>query len=174
MFLVTGQGDIPSEPHRWLRKKIKRCDNLICHIRAQDIIIMLNHTTSTTPRRTRRFSGISESFEVLRTNSSKKRKITPENESQRTEANPETELIKSRKKSRLPSRLSNDLVPHFQIQKKAVLFALKNPNFSKSYFSSDTKAIEQLEELVHGTVDRQEGNSCLILGARGSGKTKVS
>jgi origin recognition complex subunit 4 len=35
-------------------------------------------------------------------------------------------------------------------------------------------AFQQLSDLVDGTVIRGEGNSCLLLGPRGSGKTSVS
>ena len=35
-------------------------------------------------------------------------------------------------------------------------------------------AYQQLHNLVEGTVNRGEGNSCLLLGPKGSGKTSVS
>jgi origin recognition complex subunit 4 len=38
---------------------------------------------------------------------------------------------------------------------------------------TNTIASQQLSDLLTGTVTRGEGNSCLVLGPRGSGKTRV-
>jgi origin recognition complex subunit 4 len=38
---------------------------------------------------------------------------------------------------------------------------------------TNTVASQQLSDLLIGTVTRGEGNSCLLLGPRGSGKTRV-
>jgi hypothetical protein len=38
----------------------------------------------------------------------------------------------------------------------------------------NTAAFSQLKDLLVGTVSRGEGNSCFVLGPRGSGKTVVS
>jgi origin recognition complex subunit 4 len=40
--------------------------------------------------------------------------------------------------------------------------------------SSETESVLGLTSLLTGTVERGEGNSCLLIGARGSGKTRVS
>lgn len=43
---------------------------------------------------------------------------------------------------------------------------------TEDYSTNDT-AFQQLRELLKGTVDRGEGNSCFLTGPRGSGKTQV-
>jgi len=40
--------------------------------------------------------------------------------------------------------------------------------------SANAVALEQLKALLTGTLDRGEGNSCLLIGPRGSGKSRVS
>lgn len=40
--------------------------------------------------------------------------------------------------------------------------------------ADENEALTQLVNLLRGTVDRGEGNSCLVVGAKGSGKTRVS
>lgn len=59
-------------------------------------------------------------------------------------------------------------------QKKEILRALRNglPNESMLSTTEDA-ALNQLSELLEGSVMRAEGNSCLILGPRGSGKSRV-
>lgn len=39
--------------------------------------------------------------------------------------------------------------------------------------STNDVAMLQLQDLIRGTVERDEGNSCLLLGPIGSGKTQV-
>lgn len=39
---------------------------------------------------------------------------------------------------------------------------------------ADTEAVQGLSNLLLGTAERGEGNSCLVIGARGAGKTTVS
>jgi origin recognition complex subunit 4 len=85
-----------------------------------------------------------------------------------------------------PSRLVRALPPHLHsclnAQKRAVLHALQNPPDTDVASeeeddegpSTSSIAIRQLGDLLEGTVNRGEGNSCLLLGPRGSGKTRVS
>lgn len=74
------------------------------------------------------------------------------------------------------------LHPCLNAQKRAILAALQHsPVFSANLEDEDhdglltnAAASQQLSALLTGTVSRGEGNSCLILGPRGSGKTCVS
>jgi hypothetical protein len=75
---------------------------------------------------------------------------------------------------RLPRPLPSHLVPHLHSQKKAALHALQHPPLTIYEASPYMSVFNQLTELVNGTVQRHEGNSCLILGPRGSGKSRVS
>lgn len=66
-------------------------------------------------------------------------------------------------------------------QKYAILHALHYPKtavFDKvdenSEPSANAVALEQLKALLTGTLERGEGNSCLLIGPRGSGKSRVS
>ncbi len=66
-------------------------------------------------------------------------------------------------------------------QKRAILHALHRPKtavFDKvdenSEPSANAVALEELKALLVGTVERGEGNSCLLIGPRGSGKSRVS
>lgn len=87
--------------------------------------------------------------------------------------------------------IQEHLIPCLTAQKKAVLRALTNPPVPSTSEGSakgkgKAKAIEadgdfdnataygQLKDLLEGTTVRNEGNSCLLLGPKGSGKTRVS
>jgi len=66
-------------------------------------------------------------------------------------------------------------------QKRAILHALLRPNTAvfdredeNGEPSANTVALEQLKALLTGTLNRGEGNSCLLIGPRGSGKSRVS
>jgi origin recognition complex subunit 4 len=66
-------------------------------------------------------------------------------------------------------------------QKRAILHALLHPNTAvfdredeNGEPSANAVALEQLKALLIGTLDRGEGNSCLLVGPRGSGKSRVS
>jgi hypothetical protein len=66
-------------------------------------------------------------------------------------------------------------------QKRAILHALHYPKtavFDKvdenGEPSANAVALEELKALLTGTVERGEGNSCLLIGPRGSGKSRVS
>ncbi|KAJ3778859.1 origin recognition complex subunit 4 C-terminus-domain-containing protein [Lentinula raphanica] len=75
-------------------------------------------------------------------------------------------------KGNLPQHLHDSLM----IQKRAVLHALQNPPTISSEddeSSTNEAAVQQVSELLDGTVMRGEGNSCLLLGPRGSGKTQA-
>jgi origin recognition complex subunit 4 len=66
-------------------------------------------------------------------------------------------------------------------QKRAILSALFRPNtavFDREDEggepSANIVALEQLKALLTGTLERGEGNSCLLIGPRGSGKSHVN
>lgn len=77
---------------------------------------------------------------------------------------------------------SEDLEGFCSIQKRATLLSLRDA--SHIYVFEDATGDEdvtpnsvtatQLIDLLNGTLERGEGNSCLVLGPRGSGKTLVS
>jgi origin recognition complex subunit 4 len=81
--------------------------------------------------------------------------------------------------SGLPRVLSPHLRPCLNAQKRAILAALQNPpdfmvdDDDERSPLTNTVASQQLSNLLTGTVTRGEGNSCLVLGPRGSGKTRV-
>ncbi|KAJ3741091.1 origin recognition complex subunit 4 C-terminus-domain-containing protein [Lentinula detonsa] len=76
-------------------------------------------------------------------------------------------------KGSLPQHLHDSLTS----QKRAVLHALQQPlivpSADDSEYSTNEIAVKQLNGLLDGTVTRGEGNSCLLLGPRGSGKTQA-
>ena len=82
-----------------------------------------------------------------------------------------------------PQRLPRELPPHLHpcldAQKRAILAALQDPPDPLDAGMDDEEpltnliASQQLSDLLTGTVTRGEGNSCLLLGPRGSGKTRV-
>jgi origin recognition complex subunit 4 len=82
----------------------------------------------------------------------------------------------------LPTRIPRNLPSHlgtcFHLQKRAMLLELQNCSMEcdedASLGPTNTTASQQLKDLLTGTVTRGEGNSCFVLGPRGSGKTAVS
>lgn len=90
--------------------------------------------------------------------------------------------------SRLPRVLPPELCLCLEAQKRAILKALQElsvlPDESATPEADDDEedvqpstnalAYEQLTSLLKGTVERGEGNSCMVIGPRGSGKTQVS
>src|ERR1700722_9972527 len=82
--------------------------------------------------------------------------------------------------SRLPRKLPEHLHSCLYAQKRAILRALQDPQGFRADEDTDDDvptndiAFQQLCELLNGTVTRGEGNSCLLIGPRGSGKTRVS
>lgn len=85
----------------------------------------------------------------------------------------------------LPQRLPTILPAHLHTclnaQKRAILAALRHPpdfgtdrREDDDMPSANSIVSQELSDLLLGTVSRGEGNSCLLLGPRGSGKTHVS
>ncbi|KAI0068834.1 hypothetical protein BV25DRAFT_1791509 [Artomyces pyxidatus] len=81
-----------------------------------------------------------------------------------------------------PARSTKTLPEHLHhclhAQKRACLAALRNPvidyvDETEEDIHANTITSKQLKELLLGTVDRGEGNSCLVIGPRGSGKTRA-
>nr|GAT44090.1 predicted protein [Mycena chlorophos] len=70
---------------------------------------------------------------------------------------------------------SSDIAGCLQAQKREILRLLQNPlDVAKEDETAPSRvAFQQLGDLLGGTVDRGEGNSCLLLGPRGSGKTTL-
>jgi origin recognition complex subunit 4 len=76
----------------------------------------------------------------------------------------------------LSGPLPSHLLFCFNTYKRAILKTLHCPNIASSQTDSPSVndiAAKQLRDLVDGTVLRAEGNSCLLLGPRGSGKSQV-
>ncbi|EGO27556.1 hypothetical protein SERLADRAFT_367118 [Serpula lacrymans var. lacrymans S7.9] len=77
---------------------------------------------------------------------------------------------------RIPTSIPAHLYPCLNVQKRALLSSLRNYHPACDPQDDDgpaTNAIAytQLQDLLTGTITRGEGNSCLLLGPRGSGKT---
>ena len=73
----------------------------------------------------------------------------------------------------LPSHLHSCL----NAQKRAILRTLQHPTArvnNSDNLSVNEIASRQLADLIEGTTMRAEGNSCILLGPRGSGKSRVS
>ena len=94
-----------------------------------------------------------------------------------------TDTVGSSKTSTTPlnqcgSQNSNFLPPHLHsclnAQKRAILRTLQHPIIRVDNLSVNEIASRQLSDLIEGTTMRAEGNSCLLLGPRGSGKSRVS
>ncbi|KIJ20046.1 hypothetical protein PAXINDRAFT_107733 [Paxillus involutus ATCC 200175] len=79
----------------------------------------------------------------------------------------------------LPKALPPHLAPCLRSQKRSILGALHSCSVSSEDSSdagepsTNATAYTQLQDLLTGTVIRGEGNSCLLLGPRGSGKTTL-
>jgi origin recognition complex subunit 4 len=97
-----------------------------------------------------------------------------------------TDIVGSSKTSMTPLHLcgsqnSNFLPSHLHsclnAQKRAILRTLQHPTARVD--DSDNPSVNeiasrQLADLIEGTTMRAEGNSCILLGPRGSGKSRVS
>ena len=87
--------------------------------------------------------------------------------------------IEAKKVGNLPIPLPLHLQPCLNAQKRAILDALLDPTLGGQHDVDDegptanVVALQQLTSLVGGTVKRTEGNSCLVIGPAGSGKTKA-
>jgi hypothetical protein len=82
---------------------------------------------------------------------------------------------------RLPRALPMRFHPCLMAQKIAVLRTLHSPppllqedNDQEDEPSTNEIAYDQLKSLLSATMNRGEGNSCMLIGPRGSGKTHVS
>lgn len=83
----------------------------------------------------------------------------------------------------LPKGLPRHLHPYLEKQKQAVVNAFHDPPFVEQTASKLGEAVNnsspnvlslhQLVDLLGGTIERGEGNSCLVVGPAGSGKSKV-
>ncbi|EMD40724.1 hypothetical protein CERSUDRAFT_111303 [Gelatoporia subvermispora B] len=76
----------------------------------------------------------------------------------------------------LPHTLPVELEPCLQLQKHAIMRSLRDlPDIvaQDDHVSANATAYEQLSNLLRGTVLRGEGNSCLLIGPRGSGKSRL-
>ena len=79
----------------------------------------------------------------------------------------------SQKSNFLPFHLHSCL----NAQKRAILRTLRHPTprvDDSDNLSVNEIASRQLADLIEGTTIRAEGNSCILLGPRGSGKSRVS
>ncbi|KAG6836517.1 hypothetical protein H0H93_007194 [Arthromyces matolae] len=80
----------------------------------------------------------------------------------------------------IPNALPIHFHSYLDAQKKAILQALQQPpeviseNKEDEMLSTNRVSAEQLTGLLSGTIHRGEGNSCLVLGPRGSGKSRAS
>ena len=84
-------------------------------------------------------------------------------------------------KSRLPKEVPGHLAEFFYAQKQLVLRTMRSPPFIEvapvvlgERAPVEPSAYQQLSDLLKATCERGEGNSCLLLGPRGCGKTLVS
>lgn len=79
--------------------------------------------------------------------------------------------------TRIPRNLPSHLGTCLFLQKRAMLLELQNCimecDEDASLGPTNTAASQQLKDLLAGSVTRGEGNSCLVLGPRGSGKTAI-
>ncbi|KAF9453062.1 hypothetical protein P691DRAFT_771793 [Macrolepiota fuliginosa MF-IS2] len=101
--------------------------------------------------------------------------ITPRKSKPKTTARTAPSPVKTQ--SGLPLKLlPSRLHPCLNAQKREILRTLYDP---ASLFDADEDtgvektANKQLEDLLKSTIVRSEGNSCLLLGPRGSGKSKI-
>ncbi|KIJ56687.1 hypothetical protein M422DRAFT_62634 [Sphaerobolus stellatus SS14] len=102
-------------------------------------------------------------------------RVSPKKQTQPITPTKQTATFKnaSPQKFRLPHSLPLHLAQSLNAQKTAVLKALQRPSLIEYEASPYPQVFSQLKDLVAGTIERHEGNSCLILGPRGSGKTRL-
>ncbi|KAG6861587.1 hypothetical protein C0995_014494 [Termitomyces sp. Mi166 len=96
---------------------------------------------------------------------------------------PKRKLISLSPSIHIPRVLPNHLHACLVAQKRAILQAIQRPpevvnihnddDENEDSSSTNKVAAEQLTGLLSGTINRGEGNSCLILGPRGSGKSRL-
>ena len=108
----------------------------------------------------------------------------PQNEAIKLPASSPSKNQLSCKQIHLPQEIPPHLHPCLVAQKKAILRALHHGAHMAFHGDEDEEneedetatnevAFQQVTDLLIGTVTRGEGNSCLLLGPRGSGKTSV-
>ncbi|KJA29886.1 hypothetical protein HYPSUDRAFT_126194 [Hypholoma sublateritium FD-334 SS-4] len=93
--------------------------------------------------------------------------VSPKKQAFRADLNPS---------SNIPESLPDHLLPRFNACRRAILKSLQCPSLVLPAAAEDSVngiAVKQLVELIDGTVLRAEGNSCLVLGPRGSGKSQM-
>jgi len=73
-----------------------------------------------------------------------------------------------------PNAFPTQLPICLDAQKKEILRRLGTSHLDNlDVPATEAAARKQLSELIQGTITRGEGNSCIVLGPRGSGKTRV-
>jgi len=92
--------------------------------------------------------------------------------------NPKSPTKPSPSKRKLTKGVPAHLIQCWKKQKAVIMHSVRDPGViadaDADEDSTNDVAMLQLTELFHGTVNRNEGNSCLLLGPVGSGKTHVS
>ncbi|KLO14955.1 hypothetical protein SCHPADRAFT_902813 [Schizopora paradoxa] len=89
-------------------------------------------------------------------------------------ASPSKTALGKRPQIVLPKIIPSKLADHLSSQKQACLAALHDPPLAPDDEDVvNNLALKQLTDLMRGTVERGEGNSCLVLGPAGSGKTRI-
>jgi hypothetical protein len=132
---------------------------------------------SPTPNRSRVIRKVSPSPPLSQT-SPRKATITKRTRPSRSQAQQHSLYAGQSSLAHSPSRFPPSCL---HAQKRAILHALHYPKtavFDKvdktGEPSANAVALEELTALLTGTLERGEGNSCLLIGPRGSGKSRVS
>ncbi|KAF9055328.1 hypothetical protein BDZ89DRAFT_938335 [Hymenopellis radicata] len=105
-------------------------------------------------------------------------KASPKHKKTRLETPPPPEVVAVEEEVHVVPE--HDIPSCLEIQKRATLCSLRQS--CQRYYQDDAAdgelpndlAVAQLTDLLHGTIERGEGNSCLLLGPRGSGKTLIT
>jgi origin recognition complex subunit 4 len=75
-----------------------------------------------------------------------------------------------------PTAFSHNYTPadhNLNLQKAALLKSIYSPPTLKEQDDENSQTKKGLDDLLRGTLERGEGNSCFVVGPKGSGKTKV-
>ncbi|KAJ7771401.1 origin recognition complex subunit 4 C-terminus-domain-containing protein [Mycena maculata] len=90
------------------------------------------------------------------------------------EPGPHEEALDSPLTPLTSSKFSN-LPRCLNAQKREILRSIQHPPavLDEDEESANHIALKQLSDLLQGTITRGEGNSCLLIGPRGSGKTRI-
>lgn len=73
----------------------------------------------------------------------------------------------------LPQTIPSHLRDAFLSQKLAILSSLRTPPYPDCNMEDRSKSKDVLTKLLNASIERGEGNSCLVLGPKGCGKTRV-